>query len=74
MNNIPKQYHLAVRKLIKKAVDKEREICLLRLEACLDETKDVINLDVKPPTLEKATIKTIQEHIQMHINLLKKEL
>lgn len=74
MNNIPKQYHPAVRKLIKKAVDKEREMCLLRLEACLDGTKDVINLDVEPPTLEKATIKTIQDHIQMHINLLKKEL
>jgi hypothetical protein len=74
MNNIPKKYHSAVRKLIKKAREEEREKCLLRLEACLFGTYDVKNLDVEPPTLEKATIKTIQDHIQMHINLFKKEL
>jgi hypothetical protein len=74
MKNIPKKYHPAVRKLIKKARDSERANCLLRLEACLNGTRDVINLDVEPPTLEKATIKTIQDHIQMHINLFKKEV
>ena len=70
-NQSQKQY---IAKLIKKAREGERANCLLRLEACLNGTRDVINLDVEPPTLEKATIKTIQDHIQMHINLIKKEL
>lgn len=74
MKNIPLKYHAKIRQMIKKAREDEREKCLLRLEACLFGTYDVKNLDVEPPTLEKATIKTIQDHIQMHINLIKKEL
>ena len=71
MKNIPKQYHPAVRKLIKKARDSERANCLLRLEACLNGTRDVVNLDAEPPTIDVATIDKIQEHIQMHIDLVK---
>ena len=40
MNNIPKKYHPAVRKLIKKAVDKERErIRLAFVEECEKNNK-----------------------------------
>ena len=67
MKNIPKQYHSAVRKLIKKAVDKERVRSAFIVEEMMEDSEHW------QPIAGRILGRTIIKKEDI-INLIKKEL